>query len=120
MERHTIAWLSGASLIALAALGLGIAALVVALDDDDPGLPLASGAFGRFEARRLWLRVEWGPRAPGGLMADCPTPDAQCPTRAGRSIGSPSSSGLPPAGVAAGRQKRPGCGVASDSSAVTT
>jgi membrane-associated protease RseP (regulator of RpoE activity) len=34
MKRSMIAWLSGTSLVALAALGLGIAALVLTLDDD--------------------------------------------------------------------------------------
>ena len=49
MKRSMIAWLSGASLVALAALGLGIAALVLALDNDDPAPPLGTTTFGRFD-----------------------------------------------------------------------
>jgi membrane-associated protease RseP (regulator of RpoE activity) len=50
MKRSMIAWLSGISLVALAALGLGIAALVLSLDDDDPAAPITGALFGRFDA----------------------------------------------------------------------
>lgn len=49
MKRSMIAWLSGTSLVALAALGLGIAALVLTLDNDEPAPSLASSTFGRFD-----------------------------------------------------------------------
>lgn len=49
MKRSMIAWLSGTSLVALATLGLGIAALVLTLDDDSPGQPISGGVFGRFD-----------------------------------------------------------------------
>lgn len=48
MKRSMIAWLGGTSLVALAALGLGIAALVLTLDDD-PAQPTAGSVFGLFD-----------------------------------------------------------------------
>ena len=49
MKRSMIAWLSGTSLVALAALVLGIAALILTLDNNEPVPSLASATFGRFD-----------------------------------------------------------------------